>query len=350
MRSLHLGLLVAGICLCLSGALGQDNKNLKSKPSTDETAPNSVEVRFADGSVVKMVLLTDTIEIGTRYGKLKVAVHEIRRIDFGLRVSEGTLKRVDAALAALGNPEFTKREAATKELLALKEAAYPVVRQACKSSDPEVARRARDILKKMTDRTPVEQLRVKKQDTILASEFPIVGHIETTPLKARNPYFGEVLLQLAELRSIRWLGSERDTQVQVDAAKYGGQQEAWLDSEIEVAADVGLEITASGTVDLWPMAGQAGVWTSTPAGTPANGGGFVFVGAKPVAAGVAGHPPGALLGRIGDKGKVFVVGTKHESVPTEEGRLYLRIAPSPWGNESTGTYDVRVTVGGTGGR
>jgi len=41
---------------------------------------------------------------------------------------------------------------------------------------------------------------------------------------------------------------------------------------------------------------------------------------------------------------------KFEGVPPEAGRLYLRIMPGPWNNESTGTYDVKVSVGGGGGQ
>jgi hypothetical protein len=129
-----------------------------------------------------------------------------------------------------------------------------------------------------------------------------------------------------------------------------------MDSGIEVTADAGLEITATGTVDLWPMGGETGMYTATPAGMPGGGqGGFVVVGGRVGrggggGAGGAGYSPGALLGRIGENGRVFVVGARHHSVPKEEGRLYLRIAPSSWGNDSTGTYDVRISVGDTSGR
>src|SRR5262249_42207355 len=160
--------------------------------------------------------LTEAIEVGTRYGKLKVAANEIRRIEFGLRIPEVTLKRIDAAIADLGSPEFPKREAAGKELLALKEAAYPALQAAAKSRDAEVAaRRAQAVLKTMTERTPVERLRFKKHDTIVTTEFPIIGQIEAANLKAKTPYFGEVELQLAELRAMRWIGSEREVKVVV---------------------------------------------------------------------------------------------------------------------------------------
>jgi hypothetical protein len=337
----------------LGAASGQDKKVKGGKNTKDETDLNAVEVRFADGSVVKMVLLTETIDVGTRYGKLKVAANEIRRIEFGLRIPEATLKRLDTAINNLGSPEFPKREAASKELLILKEAAYPALQIAAKSSDPEVARRAEDVLKTMTERTPLERLRLKKHDCVITTEFPIVGQIETATLKAKTPYFGEVELQLAELRAMRWIGSERETKVLVDAAKFGGQQEAWLDTGIEINADIGLEITASGSVDL-SAPGEAGTNVATPAGIRGAGAGAVgrrggFGGGPAV---FGGGPPtvGALVGRIGERGKVFLVGTKFEGVPTEDGRLYLRILPGPWNNESTGTYDVRISVGGSGGR
>src|SRR6516165_10763983 len=111
MRSTCFWPLLVGILLCLGAASGQDKKVKGGKNTKDETDPNAVEVRFADGSVVKMVLLTETIDVGTRYGKLKVAANEIRRIEFGLRVPEATLKRLDAAISALGSAEFAKREA-----------------------------------------------------------------------------------------------------------------------------------------------------------------------------------------------------------------------------------------------
>jgi hypothetical protein len=355
MRSVRFFLAGLGLLVFLGSAAPQEKKGKNEKTAKEDADPAAVEVRFADGSVVKMVLLTETIEVGTRYGKLKVAANEIRRIEFGLRIPEATLKRIDAAIADLGSPEFPKREAAGKELLALKELAYPAVQGAAKSSDAEVARRAQAVLKTMTERTPVEKLRFKKHDTIVTTEFPIIGQIEAANLKAKTPYFGEVELQLAELRAMRWIGFEREVKVVVDAAKFGGQQEAWLDTGIEINAEVGLEVTASGTVDL-SAPGEAGTNVATPAGIRGalaggggRGGGFA---AGPGAGGLGGgrSAVGALVGRIGERGRMFLVGTKFDGVPSEDGRLYLRIMPGPWNNEPTGTYDVRINVGGSGGR
>src|SRR5436189_5676485 len=42
------------------------------------------EVRFADGSVVRMNVLQETIEVATKYGKLTIPTDDIRRIDIGM--------------------------------------------------------------------------------------------------------------------------------------------------------------------------------------------------------------------------------------------------------------------------
>ncbi len=55
------------------------------------------------------------------------------------------------------------------------------------------------------------------------------------------------------------------------------------------------------------------------------------------------HPPGVLLGRVGDKGREFVIGEKFEGKPGEQGKLYLRIVSGPWGNTSAGEYKVKVS-------
>src|SRR5437763_16364484 len=78
-------------CVVLTILLAAGNSLAQEKG--DKTVPiakaptSNIEVRFADGSVVKMALLESKVEIATRYGKLSVPVEDIRRIEFGFRVS-----------------------------------------------------------------------------------------------------------------------------------------------------------------------------------------------------------------------------------------------------------------------
>jgi hypothetical protein len=353
------GALLFALC-----AAGQDktSPNLKSDP-------NSVEVRFADDSIVKMVLQQSTIDVVTRYGKLTLPLDEIRRIDFGLRIPEDTAKRIDLAIARLGSPDFKQRESASAELLDLRELAYPALTRAAQSSEAEVARRAKDTIKTLIETVPAERLHAPRQDTIVTSEFTFVGKVEATSLKARTPYFGEANVKLAEMRSMRWLSSGRETRLSVDAAKHGAQQEAWLDSGVEVRAGMMLQVAASGRVDLNPALGEAGTNMVGPdgllsrgrgdfaaarggfgpmgpgGGGPGGPGGGRGGGRAAMVASMGVQSPGALIGRIGEHGRVFVLGSRFEGAAPEDGKFYLRIVPSSAGVDSSGSYDVRVTAG-----
>ncbi len=53
---------------------------------------------------------------------------------------------------------------------------------------------------------------------------------------------------------------------------------------------------------------------------------------------------GMLIGKIGESGKLFMIGDKFKAKPPASGRLYLIIAPSNWGNDSTGEYKVTVKL------
>ncbi len=347
--------------LALSAVHGQE-KTDKPVPSA-RTEGNAVEVRFADDSTVKMTLQTGSIEVVTRYGKLTVPVGEIRRIDFGLRIPEETARRIDAAITQLGSKDFKQREAAGAELAALRELAHVAVQKATRSTDIEVARRAKDILKTITETVPEEKLHLPRHDTVVTLDFTVTGQVETSALKARGPYFGEVSLKLSDLRSMRLLATDRETPLTVDAGKHGGPKEEWLDTGVVLRAGSGLRIAATGSVDLRPGGPDAGTSLVSPDGQiarfdrPAGGGfggargGRGMGGAGGGGAGgggvaPAGPPrPGTLIGRIGEHGRVFVVGSRFEGAAAEEGKLYLRITPNSSNSESSGTYEVRVSLG-----
>jgi hypothetical protein len=333
---LALACTVVGICF------GQD-KPAKTEPARPDV--NTIEVRFADDSLVKMTLQNSTIEVATRYGKLVVPVEEMRRIELGLRIPEATAKRIETAIAALGNANFQKREAAGAELVSLRELAYPALQRAARSKDPEVTRRAEQAIKSLAEKIPADKLHLPQHDTVVTSEFTIVGQVESAKLKARSSYFGETSLNLGQIRSVRWLANGRESKLVVDAARYGGQQEVWLDTNIEIRPGMSLQISATGNVDLMPN--QPGNMVVNADGLNQRGAANFANVAQMAVKGRGGRVApqqvyGSLVGRIGDHGRTFLVGSKYESPVAEDGKLYLRIMPSPYGTESTGTYDVHV--------
>ncbi|HEY2786913.1 MAG TPA: hypothetical protein VGJ05_18270 [Fimbriiglobus sp.] len=312
----------------------------KAKPG-----PPAFDVKLADDSTVRVVPLEPTLAVSTKYGKLTIPVADVRRIDFGFRFPEGVEAKVKQAVEDLGAPVFQVREDAQKALLGFAELAVPALKQAVNSSDKEVSTRAGVLLKQLKESLPNEKYNLRDYDKIETAEFSFQGRVEATRLKVATQYFGETILKVADLRSVRGRGpgGEADDTVPVDAARYGRpNDQTWLDTKIEVSAGRPLEVTATGKVDLWPQ--QAGGYVVTADGQPRQGTAPPIVAAN----GQSFHfAPGTLIGRIGETGMPFAIGSNYKSARTGlNGKLYLKIAGSPWGNNSTGTYKVTVKAGG----
>src|SRR6266849_5229816 len=56
----------------------------------DPPEPGAVEARLLDGSALRLQLREKAIELTSPYGKLRVPVEEIQRIEFATRVPEET--------------------------------------------------------------------------------------------------------------------------------------------------------------------------------------------------------------------------------------------------------------------
>jgi hypothetical protein len=314
---------LAGSCVILAQA---DDPPPSKKPSVD---PGAADVRFADGSTVRMYFAQPTVDISTRYGKLSVPVEDIRRIEFGIRYPEGVQARIDAAIAKLGYIDAKEREAAAQELLTHRERSYPALKRLASGTDTDLARRARDVMTKLEEKVDAEKLKLRDLDTIHANEFVVTGRIEATTFKGRTTYFGEVAVQVAELKAIRFVGNGGgESELVIEAAKYAAlSRDVWLDTDVDVHEGATLEIVAAGIVDLYPSGGNHKVG---PDAMPRQG------------QAPDGTPSGMLLGRIGERGKQFQVGSKYSGAVSDSGRLYLRIECSPCNNASTGSYTVKI--------
>src|SRR5260370_1421061 len=127
-------------------ACAQDKDKGKDKSLADASA---FELRFTDGSAVRMVMLEPAFDVTTRFGKLTVPWAEVRRIEFGLRYPDGVLNKIETAITQLGGPDFKTREAAQAELLRQGELAFPHVLKATREGNPEAMKRARAIAQQM---------------------------------------------------------------------------------------------------------------------------------------------------------------------------------------------------------
>jgi len=306
----------------LTGSLAQ------GQGKKDVPRPNLAEVRFGDGSLVRVTILQDDVEVMTKYGKLTVPLREIRRIDFGLHLPDGVGTHIDQSIKQLGSEAYKERDEAVKHLVHYGPLAYPFLQRASRNPDPEVSQRASVVIKRISEKTTPENLRIKEDDFIQTLEFPITGRILHPSIKAQSIHFGELSLKLSDLRTLFVRGSTGDTEFVVDAAKYGSAPDQWLDTGVVVDGSQRLAISGEGQVDLWPQG--PGQYLASPKGysTAGKGGNFMA---------------GALVAKVGD-GKAFLIGERFEGAPSEEGKVYLQIVPSPWNNASAGSYRVRIAM------
>jgi hypothetical protein len=295
--------------------------------NTKEPAGKIAEVRFADGSVVRMSLLQENLEVMTRYGKLTIPVGEIRRIEFGMHMPGGLGEQIKTSIKLLGSEVFRDRDTASKDLLQAGHWACPSLHKACKSSDAETAQRATQLLKQIGEKVSPDLLRLKEEDVVHTNEFSMVGKVLSPTIKAQSPHFGDVSLKLCDLRALVLRQQCNTGELVVDAAKYGCEPNQWLETAVTVDPSMRLLMVVNGQVDLWPQ--TPGQYVASPKGYNAVGKGGPFMA-------------GSLIGRIGENGKPFLVGERYETPVGEEGKLYLHIVPSPWNAPSVGSFHVRV--------
>jgi hypothetical protein len=188
---------------------GEAGEKEAAEKKRDEAAkrasarPAIVEVQYIDGSTMKLTLLDERIEFNTPYGKLLIPVRDVQRIEVAFRIPDEVAQRIEAAVCDLGKADFHRREAASAELLELRARAYPALLKAEKSGDAEVARRARELLEKIREEMPAEQLEFRPDDIIYTAGSKNTGRITSDKIKVRTFQFGDQQLKLADVRELR---------------------------------------------------------------------------------------------------------------------------------------------------
>jgi len=176
------------------------------KEKEREPEEPNVEVRFTDGSSMRLRILETDLPLKTPYGKLTIPVDKIQEVDCATRLPGALAKRIKAAVAKLDAEEQRERDDAQGELARYGVKAYAALLEAEKSDKAEVRKRARDLLEKIRDQVSSEDLEARPSDVVqTADSSRVVGRLEVETLKAETSQFGEVRLRLSDVRSIRSL-------------------------------------------------------------------------------------------------------------------------------------------------
>ncbi|MSQ96727.1 MAG: hypothetical protein EXR98_19535 [Gemmataceae bacterium] len=317
----------------------------RPKGNVEPAIPGDCEIYFLNGSKVRMIVQSETLDVATAYGKLSIPVKDIRAIEFGLHLAEGVEAKIEQAVKGLGSSDYRERDKSDKLLIELGPFSYPATLEASRGKEIEVANRAKEIVKKLQAKHPKKDLKTSVDDRIVTQHFTIVGRILTTTIKSKTEYFGDVELTLAKMRSLRAVGlASTETDVVIDSSKYANAGQ-WLDAGFMADGRSTIQITATGMIDVWPQ--QGGQMMSGPQGLQAtqNGQRGIMGGARKIGANINNQVHcGMLLGKWGEDGEMFMIGERYDGTPDHEGKLFLHIGPSRWNAQCAGSFDVKITV------
>jgi hypothetical protein len=191
---------IATFAACLSVFAQEEGDDAKPRVAFE---PRAVEIEFTDGSVLRLHLADEKIEMNSPHGKLQIPAEDVLRIEFALRLPEETKKQIDDLLAALRSPDADTRANAGEGLLAFREKAYLPLVKAAKSGDPALAPIAAEVLQELKAQVPADELQMREDDLIVTADTKIAGTITMPALKLKTAQFGELSMNLADGRSLR---------------------------------------------------------------------------------------------------------------------------------------------------
>jgi hypothetical protein len=206
MRTLYRSLFVLGAAL--AACLQVRSAPLAAPGAGPATGGVPVEVRFTDNSNMKVQLQDSHLEVETPYGKLRIPVADVRKVEFATRLPADVAKRIETAVANLSKDDFEVRDKAMQELLALKERAYHHLVKVTKGKDVGAAKLAQEILDKIGDSLPEEMRTFREHDVVHTDQMKVTGRILTQTLQADTFQFGPQQLRVAVLHTLTLPGAE----------------------------------------------------------------------------------------------------------------------------------------------
>lgn len=242
---------VAAWLLAAVAIFGQTSPIYAQEDPKKPTRPTElvVDVKLIDDSVVKLTLLEGQVEFMTPHGRLLIPITDIRKVDLGLRIPDDVAALIQSAAVDLGSAMFRKREEATALLLKYREKSYPTLKEAAKSSDAEVAKRAEELLEKLEATVAQARLNLPDYDVIHTDQSKIAGKITVPTLRARSFTFGDIALKLADVVALSTNGfKEKDELAQMlpDPGSMSGYQQP-----VHIGKTYTFRVTGAAGGSLW---------------------------------------------------------------------------------------------------
>ena len=250
----------------------------------------------------------------------------------GAAPSDKEKERIQSGIAAIQGADRAARDAAVEELTSIGLPVITPLLAALKDTDQHEPRPLYRLFERVI---PSDADGIDRTLSLLRLETGKSVRVATPSgsLEVRKHDGSKTVLPWSSVRSLAVRKKLIRRQMEVHSLRHCTQIE-YLDTGVAITAASKVDLTAAGFVRL--------SWNEDGWATDANG------LTKPGSAAyktnlVAGHPFGALVGRIGARGEVFFVGKKATKTGLPAGRLTLAVNDNAHWQNNLGTYRVTMT-------
>jgi hypothetical protein len=206
----------AALCVLLLVAVAADGQPAMAW----QAAPDAAwQVDLVDGGRIVGPVATETLEIVTEFGTLRVPVDKLTEFTPGFVSRPELLRRVDASIAQLGDDKAQVREQAERELGALGPRIAELLQAAGKDEDLERRQRAKKLVAALGENKSVIRA-WPRHDTVVAAGQRFAGKIATREIAIKAAW-GTVTVPLAEIESFGMPASRKivDLLAEIDVGR-----------------------------------------------------------------------------------------------------------------------------------
>jgi hypothetical protein len=299
-------------------------------PKPEEPKKPQAVFTLADGSRVVGDTSVKEVVIKTAYGDVTVPIADVLRLRVARSSDRETRDRVAALIKQLGAANFDDREKAYDELTKMGPVALGQLRDAAKHPDAEVRSRVEKLLVDL-ERVPDEEAEEEDGplggdvDELVARHFTLRGVIKLEKFDVKTRY-GKLEIPRDDIVTASFARPDAATK----NLKVTGTHTlaSMLGTGLRLKPGDRVMVRASGTINFRNWGENCG-----PDGNQDR------FGAQP------NNLPGmALVGRIGQNGKPFLLGSSKQFAAEGEGELFVGLAFGRNTGETTGEYKVRVVA------
>ncbi len=180
---------------------GNPEKVAKAKPLGGDW-----EVLFSDNSQMKFTLLEDQLQFQTPHGTLAIPTKDIRKIEFGVRLTTEEQKQFDEGLASIATKEAKKREEGKAQLKTLGAKIAPFLKSAIRKADTDSLPHLEQVYQSIAGNISTREQLPKDYDTITTDESQFAGKVTNSQLKINTFQFGELKLRIADAKALQFGG------------------------------------------------------------------------------------------------------------------------------------------------